>query len=297
MHSQDITTELQAFRAALERRPEPTITGGQIAAIVRMVAPDLDVRAIVGRPKGKGALSKFIETFLPDALEPMGNQGADVLYLIKGRDAPASQGHSSPEIWRTFVSPNSSRSLVLIASSGRLVSRNTHAVDSADEIEIQRATLKEHDEIRAEFMQSLSGPEVSILRDKIPETADFTSWIEALKAHVPEATGRWGQFRRQKLSELFRARVDALQLSASVRQNVLEQIKLSELSVYEAQKSGRSSTDQPHGKKQQHMATSVDATARARLVAHAAINQLTYEELRELRFPLGAMLDSLNAGS
>lgn len=51
MNDTEIADELRAIKAALKSHPAPTITGGQLASLIGLAAPDLDVRAVVGKPK------------------------------------------------------------------------------------------------------------------------------------------------------------------------------------------------------------------------------------------------------
>ncbi|NTG08835.1 hypothetical protein [Rhizobium rhizogenes] len=296
MQNVDTNIDLSILKSALERWRDSTITGGQVAALMRSVVPDLDVRAVIDRPKGKGALSEFIQNFLSDALERVGHQGADVLYQIKSSETPTAPAPASPEIWRTFVSPNSPRFLVLKPSIGHLSSRSTPALPAEGEIEVQKATPEEHDGIRADFTAGLPPKDAAALKEHVSDDSDFDSWISALKSHFHEATSQWGHYRRKRLAELLTSRIHSLQLGEPTRQTILEQVKSSELAAYEASKS-RVRPEKHAGKQSQRRLEAVDTASRARQLAHAAVDHLTYEELRELRLPLGAMLDAIHQGS
>lgn len=290
MQNIDIGAGLAAIRAALETWTAPTITGGQLASLIRKSAPELDVRALAGVPKGSGALTEFIRLHLSDLLDTVGHQGMDVLHLIKGRTLGVLPIAASPEIWRTFVSPNSTQHLVLSRTAGRLICRDVPASLSNNELEVAKASPEEHDAIRADFPATLSKPMSELLNSHVAPTADFETWIESVRTNLPEAMPKWGQYRRRRLSDLLKERIVELQLQGSIQHEILEQIKSSESAAYAAQKGTKAATEKQAAK----VAHETDhATVKARRIAHAAIELLSYEELRALRLPLGAVLDSI----
>lgn len=286
----DIGAELAAIRVALEGWTEPTITGGQLASLIRRSAPELDVRALAGVPNGPGALTKFIRLHLSDMLDQIGHQGMDVLHLIKGRTVEVSPSLAPPEIWRTFVSPNSTQRLVLSRATGRLMSRDMPASGSDEELEVAKASPYEHDAIRADFPATLPQAMSELLNSHVAPNANFETWIEALKVNLPEAMPKWGQYRRRRLSELLNNRIVKLQLEGSLQHEILKQIEDSEAVAYAAQKGKKAATDKQAAKPAYE---ADDATSKARRIAHAAIELLSYEELRALRLPLGAVLDAI----
>lgn len=293
MQNHELETEVRAINAALENHPTPTIAGGQIATLIRSSAPELDVRAAVGINKGSGATSEFIRRYLADTLDRVGAQGADVLYQIKGRKIEGFPAEVSPEIWRTFVSPNSPRHLVYSPTADRLLSRDTPASTDDGELEVVKATPSEHDGIRAGFTATLPESTAATLKEHVGRDADFQRWIVALKTHLPEVVSQWGHYRRKRLAELLTARVHDLRLKEPSQQGILGQIKSSEIAAFEVHKGSRGGVEQASRQPEPQPA---NTTARARQLAHAAIDQLSYEELRELRIPLGAMLDAIRAG-
>jgi hypothetical protein len=295
LQNEDFEADLRAIRNAVESKPDATITGGKLADIIRSTAPNLDVRAALGSPRGTGAVAEFVRRFLPDILKQSGNQGADVVYQIAGREMEIGPAQSGPEIWRTFVSPNSIKHLIL-SSSGRLFPRDTPATSAENETEVAKATASEHDAIRADFTDQLPTPEASKLKEHVGTSPDFESWIEALKTYLPEANSRWGQFRRKRLSELLNGRILSLNLEEPTKQDVLNQIQASEMAAYPTDKGKRGTPEKRTSGKTLGADDAHDLTDRARRVAHAAIDQLSYEELREIRLPLGAILDAFTAG-
>jgi hypothetical protein len=291
MDNDKIANELVAVKAALQGRDSSTITGGQLLALIQKVSPALDIRAIVGIPKGPGALKEFIRIHLPDVVERFGNQGGDILYRITGHDAAAMPTFPSPQIWRAFVSPRSPQHLVLNDSSGLLLARETPA--GAGELEIPKASHAEHDRMRADFETSLPAAAAAILREHAPPGSDFETWMEALRKRLPEATRQWGHFRRQALADLLAGRIAGVGLDETPRRAALKQIKDAERAVYDMPKGDRQGSEKPKAPRP----GAADDVARAYRLAQAAIGRLSYEELRALRIPMGAMLDAIQAES
>lgn len=292
MREYDINEALRAIRSEIQAWTGPTITGGQLAALIRTVAPGLEIRSIVGIPKGPGALTKFINAHLSDTVERIGSQGSDALLRIVGRDVEPSGHTASPQVWRTFVSPNSDQHLVLSGGGGVLLSREAPASAGAGETEVGKATVEEHDRIRAEFVDTLPEPSVKALGELAAPDADFEKWIAAMRERLPGSVRDWGQFRRKRLSELFTARIESLALTESFERTVLEQVKASELAAYGKAAKAAAAAKRP-SEATDGGVVGADRMAAARRLAHAAIDLLSYEDLRTLKIPLGVVLDTI----
>ncbi len=293
----EISPDVPTIQSAILHWAKPTITGGQIASLIRSSAPDLDIRAAVNMPKGSGALTAFIKEYLSEQLDHIGKQGMDTLYHVKGREIQSTSTVASPDIWRAFVSPNSRLQLVLSKSSELLLSRETPA-SSEGELDIPKATVPEHDAIRAEFTQSLPPSVREALDRSLEPEAKFEEWISALRAYAPEETRRWGQFRRQSLSRLLATRVSEAPVEADLRDKILAQVHASEAAAYDTHR--RAATVEPESRPETTMGVkqlAKGATSSARSLAHAVIDRLSYDELRALKIPLGALLDAVGTES
>ncbi|WP_394654042.1 hypothetical protein [uncultured Sphingomonas sp.] len=291
MREYNINEALRAIRSAIQAWTGPTITGGQLAALIRAAAPGLEIRTIVGIPKGPGALTEFIKSHLSDTVERIGSQGSDALLRIVGRDVEPSAQTASPQVWRTFVSPNSDQHLVL-SGGGVLLSRETPASADAGETEIGKATVEEHDRIRADFVDTLTEQSVAALGEFAAPDAEFGKWIAAMRERLPGSLREWGHFRRKRLSELFAARIGSLALEKSFERTVLEQVEASEVAAYGKANKAAAAAKRPV-KVTDGGDVDADRVATARRLAHAAIDLLSYEDLRRLRIPLGVVLDTI----
>lgn len=293
MQSNSFDAQLRSVSSLLEQRSGATFTGSQLSSLIASAAPDLDVRAVVGIPKGPGALTEFIRKYLADMVERVGHQGGDVLYRIKGTEPEALPPSAASLIWRTFVSPNSKQHLILTPDPFGLVVRDTGASIDQEEIEICKATVEEHDQMRARFASSLPENIRQEFQSRVNESLNFPSWLSAIKEYYPELTQVWGQYRREQLSSIFVSRVSSLGISEDQKEKIVNQIKNAELSAYTVEKNTKKiiSTQNQRGTKM--LESSEVAVYRARQLARAAIDNLSYEELRALKIPLGAMIDAL----
>lgn len=295
MHSADINQEVQSIKAALENWPQTTITGGQLANLIKSVAPQIDIRSIVGRPAGSGALTEFISRELFDVVERIGNQGADTLHRVLGREVKLMEAASSSQIWRTFVSPNSLQHLVLNKSARCLLVRDVPASEGAGEIEVPKASPEEHDRIRSEFVASLSESEAAALSERIGDDLKFATWIAALRDCSSQMMRRWGTYRRKELSKLFNSRIMALNLDEQLQQAILEQIGAAELSAYGSLKRGEPALPKQAERRSNASDLGPEGLSNARRIAHAVVDRLSYDDLRALKLPLGAVLDAIQA--
>ena len=60
------------------------ISGSELNALISYSAPSLNVRQVMDRPVGPGALKAFVEAHLADMLEQCGNRGGDIVYRAVG---------------------------------------------------------------------------------------------------------------------------------------------------------------------------------------------------------------------
>ena len=296
MNPIDIDDEIAAIEAELLLRPSSEITGGQLFSLMGHIAPGLNFREVVGILKGPGALTEFVQRYLSGALIRKGNQGGDTLYVIASHPGCDWSSNESRDLWQNFVSPSSPRHIVFEQNRGRLVSRATIASAADGEIAIARATDDEHDRIRADFVGKLGPDDAAALAQHAPPTENFPIWIAALRRHLPDQVRNWGVYRRDRLLELFKERIRALGVDASLESKVIEQINASQLAAYQKPKEPsheRLDGAKPGAVSQLSRKNPDMPITRARELAHIAVDLMDYDELRAIRLPLGIILDAV----
>lgn len=289
----DLNAAVSDIISALSGYPAPTITGGQLFKLMREVAPALNYRDIVKIPKGPGAQSAFIEMYLLGAVEKIGNQGGDILYKILGHSEDIYSARS-PELWNSFVTPSAPMHIVLKALPDGLICRRGPANAETGEREIAKASSAELDQLRVAFVESLPPEEAARLAGLAPPEMPFADWTSTLRQHAPTTLRKWGIFRREHLARLFADRINALDVDEALKGKALEQIKAAERIAYERPQRMAPAKAATTAFGAAHRADH-DTIAQARSLAHLAVDNMDYEELRALRLPLGVVLDALRA--
>lgn len=292
----DITNSIGAIRAALKTRPDGAITGSQVHSLIQTVAPELNIREIVGIPAGPGALSKFIDDYLSGALERIGNHGGDVLYGIFGHQQTAQASQETSNIWRTFVSPGAHLSVAYDCEIKKLRLVEPDAIQGKNLIEIPKASLQEHDELRTEFVESLDPGLAEEIDGAANSDAEFQTWIGVLRTEFPSVYRSWGNFRKQKLLNLFLERANAPEIEEGDREGLVQQIKASHFAAYEAFKELKFQTGPKPSTKwtpQAKFAKSSSELEEARALVHRAVDLMAHDELRSIKLPLGVVLDAI----
>lgn len=296
MTQQTISNAISAISAALRARPDGAITGAQVHSLIQTVAPDLNIREIVGMPTGPGALSKFITDHLSDALDRIGNHGGDVLYGISGHNHTSQVSRETSDIWRTFVSPRASLSVVYDCEKKKLRLVEPDAVQGEDLIEIPKVSLQEHDTIRKEFVDSLDPGLAEELREVTDSDTEFQTWIGVLRADFPSVYRAWGNFRKQRLLSLFLDRANAHEIDEGDREGLVSQIRSAHFAAYDGSKELNIQTGPKLTTKwtpQARFNKSSNELEDARALVHRAVDLMAHDELRSIKLPLGVVLDAI----
>ena len=196
------------------------------------------------------------------------------------------------------MTPSAPTHIVLKALPDGLICRRDPANAENGECEIAKASSAELDQLRVAFVKNLPSEEAVRIAGLVPSEMPIVDWTSTLRRHAPATLRKWGVFRREQLGRLFADRIDALDVEEALKGRALEQIKAAERNAYErplptipgkaAAAAVGASIGQPH--RSDH-----NVIAHARSLAHLAVDNMDYEELRALRLPLGVVLDALRA--
>lgn len=291
-----IKNSLGSIRAALKARPDGAITGAQLHALIQSVAPELNIREIVGIPTGPGALTKFIQEYLSDVVERIGTHGGDPLYGIIGHHHPAGGSREVSSIWRTFVSPASYQKIAYDYEDKTLKLLEGDLIAQGNFLEIPKASVGEHDRLRLEFIENLDPGEALEVKAVIEPDSEFQEWIGALRTEFPSLYRAWGNFRKRKLLDLFLGRADIAELDDTERQNLVEQIKASHFAAYESPKEQKLPAAPSLSLKRTSQTKSYQTfgeLGQARALAHRAVDLMAHDDLRAIKLPLGLVLDAM----
>lgn len=297
MNQTDMRGALGSIRAALKSRPDGAITGSQVHSLIQSVAPELNVREVVGIPTGPGALTKFIQDHLSDSLQRIGNHGGDVLYGIVGHQQPAHGLQDTSSIWRTFVSPRSQFKIAYDREEKRLKLVDDEQLQEDGLVELPKASLDEHDELRQEFVDQLEPAQAESVNETVRPDTDFTTWIATLRTEFPSIYRAWGTFRKRRLLDLFVDRASAAGLEGDDHQNLLQQIKASQFAAYDTAKQLKFQGEiRPDPKRSQSTRYEKPRSEveEARALVHLAVDLMAHDDLRAIKLPLGVVLDAIH---
>jgi uncharacterized protein YaiL (DUF2058 family) len=283
-----LSSAIEKITASLHSRKENIITGALLGELIPVVAPDLRVRDVMQIPTGPGALRKFIDLHLKHVLQPNGKQGSDFIYSIIGASASKNQ-NIDPDLWRTFVRTNSSKTLVLRESTLQLEDVSAIAQLGGQLIIIPSARNDELNQIRIDFVSSLDEKAAELPDMKAP----YAEWSVALRKLGREYYREWTEYRLRKIEDLFGKRLDALGVESKTKSELCSLIRRSQLSAKESIGARKNSTDVPKQSREEPKIEIVESDANFRLAVLDVIQKFSISELRELKLPAGALSDAI----
>lgn len=240
------------------------------------------------KPGDAGArkLSEFISSHVKDVVVAR-RSGMDVVYTL-GTPVTTSpseklQTDETPDLWRIWVSPNSAWMLV-VPHTGLEVAAALRGSDiQSDCLRLEPPDASTHRRIVTQFLERLSSP----LKDRLEQLIEAESsnwwqqWVQELRkaGQLPS----WNGFRRQAFESELVEQLRIAGLEPARVDNVLRRVHEThlpqsrpKLPVREAPVEGASD-------------------AGLRRIVGAAIMRMSVAELRELRLPVGIVLDVLAA--
>jgi hypothetical protein len=275
---------------ALKEIEGETRTGAQLHSLIKRASPGIDIRAIVDQPTGPGALTKFIGLHLGTLVRRVGMRGGDVLYSIGTSDIQPNT--ADPGIWKAFVSPSAVNYLCLRKSDMSLFVSEFERDDDDVEL-ISKVTGDEHDEVRANFLTTISDDEKTKLNAKTEGDASYDAFASALRAIG--LAGKWGHYRRVAFRELLSKRLKSLAVSDEDMPGILSQFGEAQNTLHNSLKATKSARElNPDSPLSIRSSSPVKSESdQARSLAQAVIANLSYDELRAINIPFGAVLDAV----
>lgn len=259
---------------------ESPVLGSLLSAKLKERVPDWDPAIFQVR-----SLRAFIEKYIP-TVDVVGRAGMDVIYAVKGSTAASTTKNVDSfggNPWRAWMSPNGPHALAIDKSGCqiRLVPRGTTVSDG--EILVLPASSQVHLEAARSFLSQLPDPVQAELKPIVERAADdwWQEWMGKLRGTAYLAD--WSTFRHKQLEICLIRRLQSDGMSETSADRVLRLIQ-------EQSAANRASKNPPAMRKN---ITADDAFLRQ--VVLAAIQDMTAAELRDLRLPLGRVLDALAA--
>lgn len=291
-NQQDTNATVSKVLDALNDLEGESITGARLHSLIKRVSPELNIREIVNQPVGPGALTKFIELHLSSVVRRIGMRGGDVLYGIGNADT-ALTPVADAGIWRAFVSPSAVNFLCLRKSDMSLFVSEFER-DDEDVVIISKATDDEHDEIRSKFLGSISEAEEVKLNAHIDGDLSYDAFANALR--LIGLSGRWSKFRRAAFHDLLAKRLKLIAISDDDVPAILTQFGAAQHALHKSFEAKRATTTEQSTALPSSAATPPpknSEASHARSLAQAVIANLSYDELRAISIPFGAVLDAV----
>jgi len=274
------------------------IYGAKLGELVKDILPNF--RALVDIPKGPGALSKFIETYLSQSLIKKDKRGADWVYEIispKTGDAPNAHIASSSVLsstgidsstWTFFENASSSHKLVLDSDAKQIHRVLNGAPQHSRELPtIAPVSEAELTQIRATFLAEDISKYASRNATEEVRHAPFSKWIAFLKRDA-DAYWHWLIFRREQTLGIFAARLRDLGLDPATTEyfvDAFSQAKRPAKNKTESFSSSRATNTVSLPRE-----NAADKKLRQSLLR--IISQMPVADLRNIPLPFGVVYDA-----
>jgi hypothetical protein len=279
MSGDDIEEVVHAVRAALEANG--TLTGTRVAQAVRDAVPGFDARA-----HGFGSFREFVIARVP-GVSVIARSGMDVVYGF-GTASSSTQTPTEPpaDLWRVWTSPNSPRVLAVKTADGtvRAVPRGTAGREG--EVLLATPSTSVHQSIAKQFLAECAEPIRLRLAPIIEAAAPrwWEAWLVTLRGQ-PELT-QWYERRKTALVDELRGSLEKAGVTGDAASTAVTDVVRSHHAARPR--------DEPRRPPLRSGEPRSGTTAFAmRELVLRAVQGLGENELRELRLPLGAVIDAL----
>lgn len=252
------------------------VLGSRLALQLKAVVPEWSAEVY-----GVRSLRDFIAQHV-QGVQIAGRSGMDVVYASS---TLSTRVGASPAIeaepWRIWVSPNSPYVLAVNAEIGAVVGLPRSSETPNGHKRLEPATSAEHRSIAAAFAEQTEASVKELLAEvaTLPDGLWWQRWQDEVRASglLPE----WNAYRHENLRSKLRGRLAELGVDASVVDRAYTTICGSTVV-------GRRTPSQTR----EPLRHSGESTF-AREIALRVIGRMTDQDIRELRLPLGLVLDAL----
>jgi hypothetical protein len=222
-------------------------------------------------------LRQFITMRVP-LVKELGQSGPDVLYGLAGEEGPAPTRWKVPTpAWRTFTNPHPRYALYANPGTFQLTTFHPTACVEAPWVRVPSSTEEAHVQIARDFIATV--PE--LLQQPLEKALLESKWWFAfvLEARQAGLYQQWSVFRHRELWKLLLSTLDGLPGG--------QQPSTPPADLQASTNPGSRVT----GVSPQPLSTGADA--RLRQVVLTVIGKMATEDLKQLRLPVGDVLDAI----
>lgn len=280
-------------RLLREKRPAPLLPGSQLANYINE-ALGKSFREYFA-PTEVPRLRTFVKRYVDPKLVQFTatKQGEDNMFSIPEQASTVEMAHQG-SLWKTFVAVKPAGTLVYKPETASVSFLSLGLPVPEDCVAIEPVNLDEHREFMLAFCQQLEvqGHDATQLRSVASGQSDglYQYWLAALRARKPWDR-HWGEFRRDKVLELYERRLHAAGASADRAAQLRRELE-DDHEVARAPKVAAAATvaanlasGAPAGGSREQR------EKRAREMLRHAADRLSYEQLLAIQLPLGVLLD------
>lgn len=290
---EQIAEARKALVAATEHAgPSRGLKGATAGGIVRnsvLEIPDLRVK-----DHGYSTLRDFIAREIPELIE-IGLSGADPIYgLVSWPPLPTlSERPINPDLpdpWRVWVSPSSQRLLGVNRDTGAVRALPSSERPREGEVLLRPLAPAAHRKIAADYLENVDvDPSLKLALTRALENPSADWWREWNSAlHGTLELSRWFRQRADALEEALKHALGEAGLTNEVSRTAFKLIA--------EKRSHAGTTMSRDGQKRPAESSSVSSPqSREELLGLllAIVPQMSEEELRSLRLPVGLVIDTL----
>lgn len=251
------------------------ITGSKLSELLRAAFPEWAPETF-----GAKTLSDFIAQNAP-AITVVSRAGLDNVYGLASQADALIATQEPANLWRTWVSPNSSHVLEVRLRSGEVAAVDKHEVTRDGWVRPVSPTVEQHRQLARDFL-AFQFPDGDEVLDAI--TREPGAWWQSWMAHIRRLNlaNVWREFRTSRLVSLFDS-----SLSASSLENDARRAAVTLLSYLASPESVVASIPQAR--------PVVQSKSELRKLAMHAVEMMSEDELSQLRLPLGTILKVIRA--
>jgi hypothetical protein len=232
---------------------------------------------------GMRSLREFVTTHVPGVVV-VGRSGMDVLYGLAGSEPPPgpSSPTSEPDFWRVWVSPNSPFALMVNRSGADIEAVRRGESPALGRVVLEPPGIDVHRSIAGKFLETVPESLTGRLVAALEKSHDgwWQTWHRELQGSAQ--LGAWNTFRRSAFEDRLREQLSAAAMSDRAIDLVLVTIRDRHLAAAPPKRRASLGVDFSNA--------DVDALRR---VVLGAVQRMSGAELRDLRLPLGVVLDVL----
>ncbi|HXA16747.1 MAG TPA: hypothetical protein VN380_07140 [Thermoanaerobaculia bacterium] len=265
--------------ALLEQLQLQPKVGSQLGFALHQKWPELNMRSQYG------GLRRFVHEFCAGSIEWRGKSGLDDIFGIPGQEPEAATRQSHTPLdptyfraWHAFTRPDY-HDVAAINITGDLIVVDSKSAVPDGYKRVDGLTDENYREMARDFAKNQDASVASKLEAIIAKPKFWRDWLSALDGLALAPS--WRRLRLQRLEQIVKTKLLAAGVQAGEANLIWLRLRAARKPETSESKAIRELPMAPY------------QISHLRDIAHLTIDRLSDTELREIRFPLGAMADAV----